>query len=64
MTRMSAGGISIAELRIARACRVWIEATCTGWPGRGGNPAWMIPASIPASYSFSTVCLTISRDAR
>jgi hypothetical protein len=46
---MSAGGISICEERIARTCRVWIDATCTGWLGRGGKPAWMIPASTPTA---------------
>jgi hypothetical protein len=39
MITMSAGGMSIAEPRIARACNVWIEATCTACPGRGGKPS-------------------------
>jgi hypothetical protein len=37
--------MSMVVDRIARACSVWIEATCTAAIGRSffSSPAWMMP---------------------
>ena len=62
MTR-SANGMSMVLDRIARACSVWIEATCTEAIGRSfvSSPAWMMPCKTPRAVSLSEVWFTISR---
>ena len=53
MTRRSAGGSAIVRARMARACSVWMQATCTAL-GPRRKPGLDDAGPMPAAVSFVT----------